>query len=153
MQVRQAQSSSEVMEKRYKAVNVVMFHWEEDDIGVAPEVHELSAVFKDVYRFASVDLHLIPSRNPYKFVERALDDLKRGNSDKDNLLIVYYSGHGGLDKGKLMWSPYGCVSTPPNNSGFELIGGLDRERTITLLYHRSSGGLCKLDLSGLHRMS
>jgi hypothetical protein len=83
-----------------------MFHWAEDDIGVNFEVHDLSAVFKDIYHFASVDIHVIPSHNPYKFVERTLDNLKRGNSYKDNLLIVYYSGHGSLDNGKLMWSAY-----------------------------------------------
>jgi len=83
-----------------------MFHWDEDDLGVRFEVHELSAVLKDIYHCASVDIHVIPSRKPYKFVERALDNLKRGNSHKDNLLIVYYSGHGCLDNGRLMWAAY-----------------------------------------------
>jgi hypothetical protein len=84
-------------------------HWQEDDLGVAFKLHTLSAVLKDTYSLSSVDTHLIPSKNPYSSVERAIDNFKRSYSDPGNLLIVYYTGHGCLDNGKLLMAAYAYV--------------------------------------------
>jgi hypothetical protein len=35
--------------------------------------------------------------------------VKNGWSHPDNLLIIYYSGHGDLDTGRMMWQAYKCV--------------------------------------------
>ena len=97
------------MAKRYNEVHAVLFYWAEDDLGVEFEVTTLTGVFQDTYQFSSVAKHKIPSRKPYSTVERILDDFKRSCSDRNNLLIVYYGGHGGLVDGKMMWSPYRFV--------------------------------------------
>ena len=70
--------------------------WEEDDLGFITEVNDLDQVFRDLYNYQT-ERYLIPSRSPTNNLEGALVDFKRTHDNNDNLLILYYGGHGALE--------------------------------------------------------
>lgn len=91
----------------YKEIHALILCWEEDDLGCEAEALRLKGVFDDRFHITSTRYVSIPSTQPYGFVESELCDFKRDHSCKENLLIVYYGGHGGLDEyGRMTWSPY-----------------------------------------------
>ncbi|KAF8847067.1 hypothetical protein BDZ45DRAFT_699495 [Acephala macrosclerotiorum] len=92
----------------YKEIHALMLYWEEDDLGCGEETHCLKEVFERKFHFTTVQHVVIPSSQLYGFVESTLCEFKRKHSCKDNLLLVYYAGHGGLDAfGRMTWCAYG----------------------------------------------
>ncbi|TVY87185.1 Cyclic pyranopterin monophosphate synthase [Lachnellula willkommii] len=132
--------------RRYKEVHVILFHWQEDDMGVLYDMQTLAGLFNDTYRSSSVETHLIPSKNPYSFVERALDNFKRAHSHPESLLIVYYNGHGYLENGKMMMCAYAEAKDSntaiPSIEWYALQVGLERTASdvLILLCTCASGG-------------
>lgn len=89
---------------RYREVHVLLLSWEEDNLGVIGELTELQTVFKDMYRF-DTETWKIPNRKSHNSLvsrmTRFLDDFEAD----DNLLVVYYGGHGGMnDDRQCIWS-------------------------------------------------
>jgi hypothetical protein len=97
------------MPHRYKAVNALFFSWEEDDLGVLEEKETLRKVFQKSSLVTHTSNHRIPSEHPYDYMDATLSNFKNGWSHPDNLLIIYYSGHGDLDTGRIMWQAYKYV--------------------------------------------
>jgi hypothetical protein len=96
----------------YKEVHALYFNWAGDDLGVKEEARALTDVLADVlaheYKVISSTLVQIPSENSFPLVEAFLNQLKKLVSHPDNLIIVYYAGHGSLDKyRRMMWHAYG----------------------------------------------
>jgi len=90
----------------HREVHVLMFMWQEDDLGVVDEVHSLRHIFQTLYSFTTYTL-LIPSRKPYEYVENVLAQLKDILNCPQNLVVAYYSGHGRLrGYGKMSWCAY-----------------------------------------------
>lgn len=95
---------------RYNKVHALMFLWEDDDLQVHPEVQDLRDVFSTLYNFTT-HISIIPSKTPSQHVKNEISKLRHILNYSDNLLIVYYSGHGHLLKyGKMTWSAYRSVS-------------------------------------------
>lgn len=92
---------------RYKQIHVVLINWHVDDFpDLKSEVKQLAAVFDRDYAFTTVGIYTIPSKNPYSKLEGFLSRFKEEYSDQDNLLIIFYSGHGGQKNGRLIWQGY-----------------------------------------------
>ena len=92
---------------RYKQVHCLLLSWEADDLGVIDEVKELADVFKDLYGYHSVQRWRIPTQRSYLKLEDTLYQFRKVHSSDDNLLIVYYAGHGYLDDYRLWtWAAY-----------------------------------------------
>jgi hypothetical protein len=89
----------------YRAVHVLLLEWEEDDLGVSRAVNDLRIVFEDTFGFEPVEYFKIPLRRSHNALEARLQEFKQQNSSKQNLLIVYYSGHGFLDlQNRMHWA-------------------------------------------------
>jgi hypothetical protein len=92
----------------YRVVHVLLLEWEEDDLGMNQAVSELRSVFEGTFGFESVKSFKIPSRRSYNALEARLQEFKQQNSSEQNLLIVYYSGHGFLDlQNRMHWAAKG----------------------------------------------
>lgn len=89
---------------RYKEVHVLLLSWEEDNLGVIKELTELRDVFENLYRFQTETWNIptLESHNALAFrMMQFLNDFKAD----DNLLVVYYGGHGGMnDDRQCVWS-------------------------------------------------
>src|SRR6266699_3898994 len=101
--------------QRYAAVNVILLNWAEDDIGphLAKEAADLSQMFRDVFNYV-VWPYKIPSVDSERSLNLAMAQFIKSFGHEDNLLIVYYSGHGGPrveEKGPCTWAAY--VLQPP----------------------------------------
>src|SRR5450432_1451794 len=89
---------------RYKGVHVLLLSWEEDNLGVLEEVLELQDIFRRLYGFET-DKWKIPSHKSHNSLAGKLLKFVDDYDDKDNLLIVYYGGHGGMDDDRrCIWS-------------------------------------------------
>ena len=92
---------------RYKEVHVLLLSWKDDDLGVVDEVVELEDVFRNDYGCRTVERWEIPSLRPYSNLEEKLYLFRKSYSSSDNLLILYYAGHGYLDYSRLWkWAAY-----------------------------------------------
>ncbi|OJD31224.1 homeobox domain containing protein [Diplodia corticola] len=80
----------------YKNVHVLMVKWERkyDQLRVHSELSELKAVFEDKYGYATKTIELSLPRNPQMQLTNAISGFIVENDDPQNLLIVYYAGHG-----------------------------------------------------------
>jgi hypothetical protein len=83
--------------QRYTAVNVLLVTWKEDDMppGVADEVDELERVFRYEFTFLTWP-YKIPSENSQAQLQlHVAKFIQHCASEEGNLVILYYSGHGG----------------------------------------------------------
>jgi hypothetical protein len=81
----------------YDAVNCLLIHWEDDDLGVVIEIDRLQRVLVEHYQYC-VECYSIPSKNSHRMLERRLRDFTEPFEENNNvLLIVYYGGHGYLN--------------------------------------------------------
>lgn len=89
---------------RYKEVHALLLSWEDDNLGVINEVHELSDVFRRTYDF-EVEEWKIPSKRPHNTLASKVLGFLDEFESKDNLLIIYYGGHGSMnDDRQCVWS-------------------------------------------------
>jgi hypothetical protein len=82
-------------EKPYGQVSVLAFHWENDDIGVAPLEAELLNIFRKIYGF-NVESFTIPVTStaaPARPLLKKLLDFCEKWDAEDALTIYIYSGH------------------------------------------------------------
>ena len=88
----------------YHAVYALLLNWEADDIGTLKEIEELRDLFK--IRFAySTEIWPIPSSWPENALEEKLGAVKQSHGKEGCLIIVYYGGHGELDRdGRSIWA-------------------------------------------------
>ena len=95
----------------YQKVSVLFLRWEDDvfiepgvNNGVQGEIDDLERVFVDDYRFKT-DLYLIPSQNSQRCLQKKIYLLQEEHDSRDELLIVYYGGHGVLnDMNQSIWA-------------------------------------------------
>ena len=92
----------------YFSITVLILLWEDDDLNCMKEVKLLSAMFKDRFHY-EVRQFLIPSERPQDSLNRAISDFVYTFGAKDNLLLVYYAGHGDPDlegDREAVWAAY-----------------------------------------------
>ena len=89
---------------RYKEVHALLLSWEDDNLGVVDEVIELRDVFRVMYGFET-ETWRIPSERSHNSLAAKILRFLDVHESKDNLLIVYYGGHGEMnDDRQCVWS-------------------------------------------------
>ncbi|KAH8661280.1 hypothetical protein BGZ61DRAFT_149318 [Ilyonectria robusta] len=84
---------------RYKEVQVLLIRWEEDELEVEWEMEELRKVFRDMYGF-STEQFLIPTQNSHRKLNHKALSFVEEHEKEDMLLLVYYAGHGVINKAR-----------------------------------------------------
>lgn len=89
----------------YTSVHVLLLRWVEDDLNVQEELTSLKRVFEHQFRFATEQWD-IPSQNPTRALQTRLYDFQDAHQSENELLIVYYGGHGDADRrrGRSIWT-------------------------------------------------
>jgi hypothetical protein len=95
----------------YEAVWVLLVRWENDDFkvagknnGIQGEIDALETVLVEDYGFHT-DVFLIPPRDSLRALQRAIFHFQEEHSKRSELLMVYYGGHGRLDRvGRSIWA-------------------------------------------------
>jgi hypothetical protein len=82
----------------YKSVHVLLLSWEGGDVTIYEQLKELQGVFQNDYKF-QVEAWEIPSHNDnfYLDLNLKLAHFIREHDGPNNLMIVYYGGHGKLN--------------------------------------------------------
>lgn len=89
---------------RYKEVHALLLSWEDDNLGVINEIGELEKAFQQIYYF-EVDRWKIPSERSHNSLAAKVLAFLDDYESTDNLLIVYYGGHGSMnDDRQCVWS-------------------------------------------------
>ncbi|KAG5801644.1 hypothetical protein H9Q74_001244 [Fusarium xylarioides] len=95
---------------RYSEVQVLLIRWEEDELEVEWELNELQRVFHNLYGFTT-DRFLIPTQNSHRKLNHKVLSFVEEHENEDTLLIVYYGGHGIINKARQStWSCKGDKS-------------------------------------------
>lgn len=81
---------------RYKAVHVLLLSWVDDDLGVLEEISELDGAFTSIYGYAT-EQWKIPSIRSHNSLAKQLTGFLERYESEENLLIVYYGGHGRMN--------------------------------------------------------
>lgn len=82
---------------RYSDVYVLLISWENDDLGVVTEIDELEVLLRHMYHYRT-DQWKIPSNKSHNAVVRRIMQSLEDFESTDNLLIVYYGGHGYMNE-------------------------------------------------------
>lgn len=85
------------------------------------EISRLRETFENLYRF-EVDQWDIPSANPTQALKKKIYDFQDAHQSKDELLIVYYGGHGKSDykRGRSIWQAYVTALLAPGAKQYPL---------------------------------
>ncbi|KAF5623159.1 uncharacterized protein FTJAE_10712 [Fusarium tjaetaba] len=95
---------------RYTEVQVLLIRWEEDELEVEWELNELQRVLHHLYGFTT-DKFLIPTQNSHRKLNHKVLGFVEEHENEDTLLIVYYGGHGIINKARQStWSCKGDTS-------------------------------------------
>ena len=88
----------------YSAVHVLLLRWVDDDLQVQTEISKLQSVLANQFLF-QVEQWQIPSTSPTRALQTKLYDFQEAYQDENELLIVYYGGHGDADprRGRSIW--------------------------------------------------
>ncbi|KAK5741748.1 hypothetical protein LTR17_003739 [Elasticomyces elasticus] len=86
-------------QRQYSRVHVLLLSWAQDDLQTAVDIDKLKSIFEGTYHY-STECYLIPSNaHAGVYLERQLVETKVNHGmESDCLLIVYYGGHGEIDK-------------------------------------------------------
>ncbi|KAG4431285.1 hypothetical protein IFR05_013229 [Cadophora sp. M221] len=97
---------------RYKDIQVLLLRWEEDTMGVQYELDDLATCFAEDYGFKT-ETWLIPNAQPHLALMGKAFKMVQEFGMKDNLLIVYYAGHGGMNSSRQpLWTCTGDPNSP-----------------------------------------
>ena len=89
---------------RYHDVHALLLSWEEDDLGVIDEISQLNVVLENNYHYETAQWK-IPNTRSHNSLASRLTTFLNEHESKDNLLIVYYGGHGYMnDSRQCVWS-------------------------------------------------
>ncbi|KAF2799523.1 hypothetical protein K505DRAFT_230897 [Melanomma pulvis-pyrius CBS 109.77] len=80
----------------YQKVAVLLVKWEDalDELKTRAEAEELEAIFRDRFHFHTETVELNVSSKPQHQINRYLTAFVEMHDGPNNLLIVYYTGHG-----------------------------------------------------------
>lgn len=90
--------------RRYDSVHVLLLRWADDDLGTEREIKDLDSVFSDTYHYTT-ERGIIPSKISHAKLEHMITCFRDSRDSPDNLLILYYGGHGVRDfDNKSIWA-------------------------------------------------
>ena len=127
---RAAKAALPQVPRRHARVHVLLLRWEEDDLGTEKEIDDLEEVFRDLYHYET-ERYVIPSDDSTLQLEDRLNDFRRAHDSEANLLILYYGGHGALEKhsdrpSRSIWKAK--QKEGPHLVWSDLQGGLERAK-------------------------
>ncbi|KAL8703851.1 MAG: hypothetical protein Q9201_002979 [Fulgogasparrea decipioides] len=97
---------------RYQNVFVLLLSWENDKLGVILELQELDNVLSQKYHFQT-EQWKIPDLNSHNALAFRLMEFLKDYTAKENLLLIYYGGHGHMnDDRQCIWSCTETVDSP-----------------------------------------
>lgn len=102
----------------YTSVHVLLLRWAEDDLNVQEELTTLKRVFEDQFNFAAEqwDIPGLDSIQATRALQKKLYDFQDTHQGEDELLIVYYGGHGDPDRrGRSIWAANKQPDSPTLN--------------------------------------
>ncbi|KAL9060158.1 MAG: hypothetical protein Q9162_000772 [Coniocarpon cinnabarinum] len=85
--------------RKYSGVVVLLIRWEHDDLDTETEINDLEQLFRNAYHYRT-ERYLIPSIDSTTELEQRLLSFRTTYDTGDNLLLLYYGGHGSLEPGK-----------------------------------------------------
>ena len=88
-----------IRHQRYAAVNALLISWKDDDTNSASEVKQLQTLFQESFNYTAC-LYQIPSTNSQAALNFQIASFLHTFGGPDNLLIIYYGGHGGPRTGQ-----------------------------------------------------
>ncbi|ETS80329.1 hypothetical protein PFICI_07858 [Pestalotiopsis fici W106-1] len=89
---------------KYASMHALLLSWEGDDLGVGTEVANLGDVLSNQYAF-DVRQWEIPMKKSTIKLTKLIVDWTEEYEREDNLLLVYYGGHGRMDSSRqAIWS-------------------------------------------------
>ncbi|KAL8840445.1 MAG: hypothetical protein Q9170_001321 [Blastenia crenularia] len=95
---------------RYNDVTVLLLRWEADNLNVDDEVWELEFVFQQDFNFCT-ETWMIPSEDPEAALTTKLMAFCKGKR-QDQLIILYYAGHGTGTEDECRWSATESPESP-----------------------------------------
>jgi hypothetical protein len=84
----------------YERVIAVLIHFDNDDRGVGPHLHDLGNVFVREYGFEVRHVTLHANGNASVCLKSALLDLEKQGYKSGNLIVLVFAGHGEVCKDK-----------------------------------------------------
>lgn len=97
-------------EKRHSVSSALLLYWKKDDIGIAKEITEVEALFREDLGYAT-SMYEIPSEDSTRILLGRVAKLAHTfGQDPDGLVVIYYGGHGeepGPDtevRGECIWA-------------------------------------------------
>jgi hypothetical protein len=80
----------------YTDVHVLLIYWEDGNNDFYEQLQKLGKKLKSSYSY-SVEEYALQSEEPYRTLNKKLTDFL-DNGHENALLIIYYGGHGGINK-------------------------------------------------------
>ena len=107
----------------YASAHVLMLYWEDDDLGVIPEIETLKDFFEAKLFFQTTVLPIPSTRSQATLQSELTTFIYAYGAAKEGLVIIYYAGHGdrNSDEKKAIWSAYVI---------FLVISGLDTDAVV-----------------------
>lgn len=86
-------------QQQYASVHALMISWEDDDLGTEADVQRLQCLFETTYGVSTTHFKIPSSKEPEFDLDVVIASTKDlcGRKD-DGLLVVYYGGHGEIDR-------------------------------------------------------
>ena len=95
--------------KIYTSMHALLVCWEDDDLKVMDEINALKQLLESRFE-CTVEVFTVPSQDsnripPVEFRSRLLK-LAYPKHEEEELLIIYYAGHGIREGSSWVWFPY-----------------------------------------------
>lgn len=91
--------------QRYAAINVLLLTWKDTDLDIADEVDQLKQVFREHFAYFVWHYHIPSENSQTQLALRVVQFISNFGGNDDNLVLVYYGGHGGPAMGtECIWS-------------------------------------------------
>ncbi|KAM3066683.1 hypothetical protein ACMFMG_002393 [Clarireedia jacksonii] len=118
----------------YREAHVLLLSWhpDDDDLHVEQEVRELEDVFRGTFRYTTTRkiLKQNPNRPPQSQIKYYLAEFVFEHDNPNNLLIVYYAGHGKLGDNGGGLNLTGATTRPDENKDLHEIVWNSAEHNI-----------------------
>ncbi|KAF1922648.1 uncharacterized protein M421DRAFT_104941 [Didymella exigua CBS 183.55] len=103
----------------YTDVSVLIIKWDDelDELKTWPEVEELDAVFRDRFRYTTEIVELNMKGKPQLQLKSRIGKFIEEHDGPNNLLIVYYTGHGVYQENEKYLQLAACIN-PREGKGF-----------------------------------
>lgn len=97
----------------YTGVYVLLLRWEEDDLKVQNDINVLRKVCEGKFHYDVWEWHLPSIESPTLALQDRLYAFLSAHRDKNELVIVYYGGHGvASSDGKCIWQANRKANNP-----------------------------------------